>query len=222
MFFLSRADFAGKAWLASILLTLSGCASAEQVPSAPTFSDQQLHAFAIIQRNQVASPLGKFILVRSGQEACAVKFLAFSRGGDARVPSFFSSGEETIDATYESYHQGDGSFDMTKANVVRTLGKVSDKASVGLGRAFSLKRGADWGVKCGKTKVSWHFPHFLSYWTRAEEDREYRWQGAMDLAPSAVDDVRKVDFRDSHVTWYRGGVIPLTESVFVPMNELTK
>src|SRR4051812_12101758 len=79
---------------------------------------------ARVDWHQVGAPLGKFLLMRGNKGLCAIRFLDYQRGHDAKPPSVFNSGEESHVAHYEWVYQGDGTSDITKGNVKRGKGQV--------------------------------------------------------------------------------------------------
>ncbi len=48
-----------------------------------------------------SAPFKCFLLIRDGDFLCAVRFTNFVRGQDARPPSIWTSGDETLTSVYE-------------------------------------------------------------------------------------------------------------------------
>jgi len=169
----------------------------------------------------VASPLGKFIYVRRENEGCVVKFGAYDRKHDGTAPSVFTSGEETTSAQYEALYQGDGSFDFSKANVVRIKDKVGNRASIGIGHVIAIKlTQTKLGVLCGPIDIAWYFPHFLSFSTYQQYG--YGQDDALELAMTAIEDERLIDFKHPHLTWYRVGQGRERGKVLIPLIDLAR
>lgn len=91
-------------------------------------------------------PLGNMLLIRKDSHFCALKF--------TRVWTE-QEGKEKY-ATYEVYHQGDGSGDFSKNNVTKSEGKASALPLRGPFRPFIYQPG-DSFIKCGPFKLVWEF-----------------------------------------------------------------
>ncbi len=198
---------------------LSACGTPGPNESPPEYPEFELRNFGMLCAVCVASPLGKFIYVRRGNEGCVVKFGAYDRKHDGTAPSVFTSGEETTSAQYEALYQGDGSFDFSKANVVRIKDKVGNRASIGFGH-YADKPGTKLGVLCGPLDIHWYFPHFLSFSTFSRGG--YRQDDSLELAMTAIEDERRIEFNRAHLTWYRVGQGRERGKVLIPLIDLAR
>lgn len=150
---------------------------------------------AYISPAVVASTLGKFLLVRKGRLACAIKFTSFHRDGEEKMGTVFFSREPIRTAEVEWYYQNDGSFDFTKHNV--TLGKVSlrNTSSFGFGR-ISFKPMSTLGFVCGTIPISWYDGIHIGF-----TDMNGRDDFEREMAPSKWSDLNEVDFTNSRLIW---------------------
>lgn len=145
-----------------------------------------------------SAPLGRFLLIRNGNDFCAVRFTDFHRGGDAKPEARWTGGEESLYAEYDWYYQGDGSGDFTKPTVQSGHWKLSQKAAVGLFHPLVWPRGVTI-VRCGPFRLGWIYPNNVGFHTtnRKEDDR------GNELAPTKWREIVEVNVRDPRLRWYR-------------------
>jgi hypothetical protein len=154
--------------------------------------------FARIGWHDIASPFGKFILIKCRKGIGAVRFKEYRRGRDSKPATTWSSGEERHIAYYEWYFQADGTGDLTKKNVEHGLGDVSTGPIKGIGR-FGFQTGSTY-LKCGPVKAMWRQPDFVSFFSGASvrcEDAEY------ELAPTAWATIVDVRPNSPALKWFR-------------------
>ena len=207
--------------LAAACGVLSACGAPGPNESPPEYPEFELRNFGMLCKVCVASPLGKFIYVRRGNEGCVVKFGAYDRKHDGTAPSVFTSGEETTSAEYEALYQGDGSFDFSRANVVRIKDKVGNRASIGFGHVIAVKPTRTRpGVRCGPMDILWSFPHFLTFFTYVQYG--YDDDNSLELAMTAIEDERLIDFKRPQLTWYRVEQGPERNRTLIPLINLAR
>jgi hypothetical protein len=174
--------------------------------------ERDAFSHAEIDPTLVASPLNRFLLVRKGNNACAVRFTKFWRDNDEKKSTVFSSGQENVYAEYESYHQGDGSFDFAKNNVKHTYGKLHDGPSYGIGR-LAFKLGLSYRIQCGSFSLFWMYParlEFIGY--------DGLWDKEVELAPTKWQSIQEVNFNYSKLLWSRYS--DDREKRYIPLDEI--
>lgn len=166
--------------LVEVLCVSSGWAmdSAER-DRAYAAEEQSSRKMATLTYMNASAPLGRFLLVRKGRDVCALRFTEFHRGHDAKPPSLFHSGEETLYAEYDWFYQGDGSGDFTKADVESGHRKLVRKPLVGLIHPFVFQTGTV-EVRCGPFVLSWLYPNNVGFrsWSQKRDE-------SVDLAPTS-------------------------------------
>lgn len=184
--------------ITSCVACATGEVTLNQAP--PEYSGEELASYAMIEMTSVASPLGRYLLLRRKNEGCAVRFWSPARQHDARAPSVFTSGEETTSVNYESLYIDDGTFDLSTSRIVLIRDVASNRASVGVGHVYSQKPGAAQYVVCGPMKINWTYPHFLS----PTIYKEGAWidDPILELAPTAIEDRKRIDFSDPKLRWF--------------------
>ena len=156
----------------------------------------ELTDFARVDWHQVAAPFGRFLLIRAAKDLCAVRFTEYHRGGDAKPPTVFSSGEESHYAQYEWFYQSDGSGAFISENVRRGTGRVSHGAVRGVGR-FGFESGDPY-LRCGPLKTFWLQPSSLSFSEQGTcQTTDY------ELSPTSWRDISKVDIKDPRLKWFQ-------------------
>jgi len=160
---------------------------------AKDVDENRLKTHALVTWYDVGAPLGKFLLIRKDASVCAVKFTEYHRGNDAKAPTVFSSGEESLDAKYECFCQSErgGGFGNP------TLGEVNKRASWGIGRlAFG---GGDLNVRCGPFKLPWMYPARVSFHIEGTKLGD---QG-IELAPTRWSAINEVNVSEARLRWFR-------------------
>jgi len=167
--------------------------------------------FARVDWHQIAAPFGRFLLIRGAKGQCAVRFTEYQRGHDAKPQTVFSSGEESHDARYEWFYQGDGSGDFANRNVKRGTGRVSGGAVRGIGR-FGFQSGNSY-LKCGPLKTFWLPPSSISFSEQATCPT-----AAYELSPTSWRDISEINFNDTRLKWFRCD--ETRKSFHIPMDDL--
>jgi hypothetical protein len=169
-----------------------GCAPREQryEPQMAGIYDRwarEADRFAYVDELGAGTALGRFLLVRGGEEFCAVRFTGWRRGRNAVTDWFFFSADEDTVAEYEWFYQGDGSGDFKKPNVQSGTGKVF----------FRGVSGAAY-VDCGPFRLPWVYPNRVQF-TRVN------WTGSRDpveFAPTGWDQLAELDPASERLHWY--------------------
>ena len=172
---------------------------------------ERLRIHARIDWHQASAPLGRILLIRNANDICAVRFTEFHRGHDAKPPTVFNSGAESLYAEYDWYCQVDGSGDFKKENITRGHGKLVERPLRGIGRlAFQAGKVK---VKCGPFKLFWFYPTSISFSSSPSCDDSH-----VELAPTKWKEIEEVVASDSKLKWYRCD--EHRESIYIPIDEL--
>ncbi|HAA03600.1 MAG TPA: hypothetical protein DCE18_09540 [Syntrophobacteraceae bacterium] len=151
---------------------------------------------AKIEGHQVGAPFGRFLLIRNGSNACAIRFAEFHRGYNAQTPTFFNSGDETHHAEYRWYWQMDGSGNFTNSNTRSGNNKLIQKPLLGIGR-FAFQTGRI-HVRCGPFTLLWQYPVSLSFDAKGGCSDH-----GTEMAPTRWKEVTEIDIHDAQLSWYR-------------------
>lgn len=168
---------------------------------------------ALITYHNASAPLGRFLLIRNGKDACAVRFTGFHRGHDAKPPTIFNSGEESLYAEYDWFYQGDGSGDFSKPNLKSGHSKLAEKPLLGIGR-FSMRFTGSTVVVCGPLKLAWIYPIQVGFHLSNSKKDDV----GNELAPTRWKEISEVDSDNPHLNWYRFD--ENRDFVVIPLDEL--
>ncbi len=168
--------------------------------------------YASITFMGASAPIGRFLLARHGKDVCAIRFTEFHRGRDAKPPTVWHSGEETLYAEYDWYYQGDGSGDFGKANVKSGHSELVQKPLVGIGR-LAFQTGTIY-VRCGPFKLRWHYPNHVGFHLSNAKDDDV----GNELAPTKWIDISAVNAQDPRLKWYRFD--EKRPVIYIPVDEL--
>lgn len=187
-------------------------------------AEKRAYTLALAGPTGVTAAIGRFVLLRRESGFCAIRFTEFRRGHDAKRPSLFSSGDESVYAEYDWYYQGDGSGDFSKPNVEQGHGEASRKevVSLGFGR-FSMRKGIDI-VKCGPLRPGWYYPSGISLLEARWDGYELRSNG-IEAALTKWKEISEVRVYDPRLNWYRfdeeqNQKDPFSRDVFIPVEDL--
>lgn len=181
----------------SCLAEERGIAMVDELERRYTALEQRAQSNATVTYMNASAPIGRFLLIRNGKDACAVRFTEFHRGGDAKTPTVFHSGDETLYAEYDWYYQGDGSGDFSKPNIKSGHEKLKRGPMVGIGR-FSFQIGTT-AVACGPFSLSWMYPNNVGFTLSDTKEDD----AGNELAPTKWNDIREVNIHDPRLRWYR-------------------
>lgn len=204
-----------RSWFWILGLTLSTvllpCWSPLGTVVAMEFNEKVALSYARIEGHQVGAPFGRFLLIRNGSNACAIRFAEFHRGYNAKAPTFFNSGDESHHAEYGWYWQSDGSGDFIKPNVRSGSRKLIQEPLLGIGR-FAFQTGKI-HVRCGPFKLLWRYPVSISFDSEGGcTDRD------IELAPTPWGEATEIDIHDGRLKWYRCD--EHRHSTLVPLDKL--
>jgi hypothetical protein len=177
----------------SIAILVGAIMLAFGIGMAEDVDESRLRTHALVTWYDVGAPLGRFLLLRKDSSLCAIRFTEFHRGNDAKSPTVFSSGEESLDAKYECFCQSDRGGGFGGA----TLGRVDKRASWGIGR-FAFSSG-DTNIRCGGFKLPWMYPTRVSF----HIDGTKLGDQGIELAPTRWSAINEVNVTDAKLRWFR-------------------
>ena len=151
----------------------------------------------------VHMPQGRILLIHKDKEYCALKFIQcwVEKEGKERF------------ATYEVYHQGDGTGDFSNKNVKVTQGKASLLRPRGPFYPLLWQPGNP-EVECGSLKLAWDYSGFVCFFGRYQSPGEY----GIKLAPTPWTDISQVNVLDPRLKWY--GYDRQRKSIDIPIDKL--
>ncbi len=192
--------------LFALVTLFSGCADAAD-QSAVTDAEREkkslegedyLKKNVLIGSGSVSTPVGKFMLVRNGNNACAIRFTSFSR-----------SGHSAFYAEYDWYYQGDGSGDFTKANVKNGHGSLKDYDHRLL-IMFASKL-----ITCGSFRLFWAYPSHVGF---KESNSQKVPDVGNEIAPTKWSDLSEVNIHNPLIQWYRD--VERSRRIDIPIEQL--
>jgi len=146
--------------------------------------------YADINWENASSPFQRYILISDTQFLCAIRFVNYRRGNDAKPGSFWSSGEETLTSAYEwNVIEKVGNHVKVKAS-----GKATVKFSAPKGFGHLIVAGGYGNVICGKHKFGWRYPDGIVF-SQAPNSR-------MRLAPTRWLAIHQIRLDDPNLNWY--------------------
>jgi len=163
------------------------------IATAADIDESKLKTHALVTWDDAGAPLGNFLLIRKDASVCAIRFTEYHRGHDAKAPTVFSSGEESFDATYDCFCQGERGGGLGNS----TTGKVTKRASWGIGR-FAFQSG-ETNVKCGSFKLPWMYPTRVSFHIEGTKLGDH----GIELAPTRWTEIKEVNANDARLRWFR-------------------
>jgi len=148
-------------------------------------------------------PVGRIMLIRKGVQYGAIKFT------NAWIGRF---GWER--ATYESYYQGDGTGDFSKANVQVRNGRLSLSKEHWVGGGHHINFWRDVDIRCGPLKLLWTYRTNVCFFSDSQEQGDY----GIELAPTKWTAISQVNVFDPRVKWYRYD--EKRRAQFIPIDQL--
>jgi hypothetical protein len=162
--------------------------------------------------NALSVPVGRIMLIRKRSKYCAVKFTEAWQG-EAIADCF---------ANYESYYQGDGSGDLSKANVKYTADQLIERRVVSRFRQLPgflvhLAGPQNLQVKCGSMKLGWSGCR-MYLWICFNEHVWTTGDHGIELAATKWTDISQVNVFDPRLRWY--GYEAKRKRVYIPIDQL--
>jgi len=200
-----------------MLLSLSAiaCSASTDIGTAKQPNEQATQDNnALITSGTVFTPVRRFMLIRKGNDACAVRFLSYRSLNDQKPPTVFNSGHANQYAEYEWFYQGDGSFDFTKKSAKSGKENLHIGPATGIGHDKSFPRDMKFWITCGPFNYFWQYSTGIGFnsYPKNNEDRE------VEFAPSKWMRVEEIDFANPKLRWTRYSAS--TRRIEIPLEEL--
>lgn len=160
----------------------------------------------------VGAPMGRLLLMRKGGELCAIRFTEYHRGGDAKPPTMFHSGDESLYGEYDWFDLASPATFENNGNGGSGHEKLVRKAHVGFGHLHIMR--GDFYVKCGTLSAEWFYPNKVSL----IEPYGVGLSNGIELAPTRWQKVEQIDRNEPSLVWYKYDDI--RKKVYLPMDEL--
>lgn len=151
---------------------------------------------AVVDKMSVGPARGRFLLVRGGKDMCAVRFVAWHRGRNARISGLVWSEDDETYAEYEWFYQGDGTGVLAAANVQSGRGTAFFKGFLGMGHDAPPFVGPY--VDCGQLRLRWVYPNQVQF-------TYIDWEGErtlVELAPTGWEKPSEIDLASEKLLWY--------------------
>jgi len=162
--------------------------------------------YADINWQNASPPFKRYILISDRQFLCAIRFVNYRRGRDAKPGTFWSSGEETLTSAYEW-----NVIEQVGSHVkVKESGKATVKFSAPKGFGHLIVVGGYGNVICGKHKFGWRYPDGIVFSQASNSN--------MRLAPTRWLAISQIRLDDPKLNWYTYD--QNRKEVRIPINEL--
>jgi hypothetical protein len=148
-------------------------------------------------------PIGRYMLIRKNNEACALVFTEFWNKKQGKEQEHYAS--------YISYYQDDGSRNFLGQRVIITKKEASFLPLRGFTRLFLWQPGNDY-VHCGPLKFGWTFYGGVCACERHPGDYGF------EFAPSPWVNITDVNLSDKRIKWYRYD--KHRQSIDIPIDKL--
>lgn len=157
--------------------------------------EREAHTIAAVTAMGVNSPIGRWALLRKGENLCAVRFTAFHRAhpDDKSVKDY----QESFFADYDWIYQGDGSGELSKPNVKYGHSQADKKPNI-----WRFPRGKNF-IECGPMKATWWYPNGIALIARDFHPEKANHSNDIEIALTGWKDVTNVNAKDSRLIWYR-------------------
>lgn len=160
-----------------IAKVLSGCFPA---PDADSYKENKNNV--IVSGASVSVPLGRFVLVRNGNDLCAIRFTGVSSSGTV------------MNGEYDWYYQKAASDNFVNSATTSGRDKLTSYYT-----AFTLVRVfGNEHVRCGPFRLWWSFPSYLHFSASTTEEADV----GNEIAPTKWKDIAEVAISDSRLKWY--------------------
>ncbi|WP_337288532.1 hypothetical protein [Candidatus Methylomirabilis sp.] len=143
--------------------------------------------------NAIGMPLGRVLLIRKGENYCAVRF----------TRNWTGKTDYEQHAEYESCYQGNKTGNFRRANVKYRKEEVYyKKPSFSIfGHPISMSDKRD--IRCGPIELWWSAGPELTFVYFNRHDQKQGDYYGIELAPTKWGDIAEVNAFDPRLTWYR-------------------
>lgn len=153
-------------------------------------TDPKLYAY--IGPIEIAAPLNHFLIVKKGQDICAIRFTDYRRAHDGKKPNLFSGGEENLFAEYDWHYLGkdpqffgkSGHEKLNRAPTIQILG-------------FHGFLPGNRSIICGTLRLDWVYPIAVGYMGEAGS-----YLKDLEIAITPWTDVSQINLNNKKIHWY--------------------
>jgi hypothetical protein len=201
----TRSSFVGRRFCAALLWIFGLCVgsrAAMQQEHGLTIYEEHAQEYGWVRPGTGAgSPFGRYLLLRKGSDACAIRFGRYHRDYDAKPGGMFTNGAENMYGEYEWNYQGDGSFDFKRENLAKGNGQLRHGPTSLLGHGITLRHtpGKGW-IECGPFKLGWSYPIGLSFWSHANGAKPVE-DADVEMAPTKWSRLEEIDYFNPKLRW---------------------
>jgi hypothetical protein len=183
------ADLRAPVFVLCLLATGAAC-SVETMKAWARDGEEHATSAAIISFGHAAPVLNRVLLVRGQEGVCALRFLKYERGHDAKPGTVFNTGDETLSAEYEWAFYSKGRPTQSGHR------KVSRGPIVGIGRLIIPSTRAR--IECGPIKgLAWSYPLYVSMYINNKRD-----PGGLQFAPTSCANLSAAQAGIAIYGWY--------------------
>lgn len=154
--------------------------------------DNDPNSHAYIGAVEIAAPLNHFLIVKKGNDICAIRFTGYRRGYDRKEPSLFGGGEENLYAEYDWYYLGTDKNFVGK-NGHEKLNRAPTFQVLGFPGFLPGTR----NIKCGELRLGWRYPIAVSYMGGGGVYLQ-----DVGIALTSWTDIAQIDLDNPNLHWY--------------------
>lgn len=168
---------------------------------------QKAEHFSTVMMYYVGPPLKHILLVRRGQEVCALRFTELHQDTSGLV------------AHYEWWSLKNESTDFKPSNVERGSGIASFEGAMGMAHTVFFTIGSS-TVQCGVFELDWSYPTSVHFILEDEDPPKGKLYALVELAPTKWRNIRHVKTDDPSLHWFHFGEEYSLIERRVPANKL--
>ena len=151
---------------------------------------QKAEHFSAVSMYRVGPPINHILLIRRGEEVCALMFTEVHHD------------ESGLVAHYEWWSQKTKSTDFKPSNIERGTGRASNMGVIGGGHTIFFTFGSPY-VQCGVFELDWNYPTFVLFFLKGEKVR--KGHTPVELAPTQWKNIQHVRTNDPSLHWTHFG-----------------
>jgi hypothetical protein len=194
------------------VLTFVGTASSvETIKQYPTIEEHEQYAKigAVVGYGWFDAPLERILLIRRGEDLCAVRFTEFHQG-EFYPRRWYRMDGHSLHAEYDWFVPAPGTGQFSDDKEQTGHAKVERYPRTGLG-AYAWVPG-DWRVECGPFELSWTYP------TGVEVYEERKRSSGLEFGPTAWRSPSEINLQHPRLKWY--GYEESRKTFLIPLAEL--
>jgi len=152
----------------------------------------------LIFEDGIQMPVGMILLIRHGVSYCALRF---TQRGPSQLDGDVNARYASY-GRYETYYQGDGTGDFSRANLQYWEDEIILPVPHGFGR-LSHAFGAKHDIRCGPIKLNGN-PKSVNFYAPGQyADTKAIVKLNIELAPTPWTSIAEINVRDPRIIWYK-------------------